>query len=232
MRTSIKKFLASPRLRKKSQSYRVLAGFLFVSIALNLLLAENLRKLRNSLLYLKAEMRALSDLKIDETVPSFEARDADGNPVTLSYSADKLPTIIYILSPNCLWCTRNLDNIKKLTSQTHERYRVIGISISKENLSEYISQNELPFPVYTDISPEILRIYQAIATPRTLVISPEGKIQKNWFGAFSGNLQREVEEYFDLRLPGVVETDDERQEGCTTCDKKSSSEMKKGAGDF
>jgi hypothetical protein len=42
-------------------------------------------------------------------------------------------------------------------------------------------------------------------TPRTLVVSREGKVVATWFGAYGGDLRRKVEEYFQLSLPGLSE---------------------------
>jgi len=47
--------------------------------------------------------------------------------------------------------------------------------------------------------------YKVGGTPNTLVISPEGRVLKNWRGAYMDDLQREVEQYFEVELPGIRE---------------------------
>lgn len=40
-------------------------------------------------------------------------------------------------------------------------------------------------------------------TPHTILISPDGKVIKNWIGSFEGNYKKDIEQYFNLTLPGV-----------------------------
>jgi hypothetical protein len=55
-------------------------------------------------------------------------------------------------------------------------------------------------------------------------VSSDGKIIKSWFGAYSGDLQREVEEYFKTHLPGIVgvepKSSEKEKRACETCDEE------------
>ena len=42
-------------------------------------------------------------------------------------------------------------------------------------------------------------------TPQTLLLDPQGKILKNWRGAYQGSLRKEVERVLALSLPGLDE---------------------------
>ena len=42
------------------------------------------------------------------------------------------------------------------------------------------------------------------STPQTIVIAPDGRVLKNWIGAFGMPVQTQVEEFFDVRLPGLT----------------------------
>lgn len=44
------------------------------------------------------------------------------------------------------------------------------------------------------------------ATPQT-VVSREGRVVKNWIGAFGPNSQADVEEFFGVQLPGLTVSD-------------------------
>lgn len=108
-----------------------------------------------------------------------------------------------------------------LFTQTKVNYRFIGLSLSSDGLREYASQYGIDFPVYTDLTGESILAYKG-GTPRTLVVSHDGIILKSWFGAFTGDLEREVEEYFKTDLPGVEENEPKEnakgQGACETCD--------------
>jgi peroxiredoxin len=87
------------------------------------------------------------------------------------------------------------------------KYRIIGLSLSNEELKNYADTHLFDFPIYTKISSETLLNYKFGATPQTVVVSPDGKIEKVWKGAYSGNIQSEIEDYFRIKLPGLVESD-------------------------
>jgi hypothetical protein len=112
---------------------------------------------------------------------------------------------LYIFKPECPWCARNLPNIKALAGHANGQYRVISLSLSNDGLNDYVVQSGLNMPVYGNL-PDIARTtYKLGGTPQTIVISPEGKVLKNWKGAYQGNTQREIERYFNVQLPGLAE---------------------------
>jgi peroxiredoxin len=182
------------------------------------LLAKNVHDIRESLKYLKSEMKAAGELKPGEYVPPLQVNDIEGNPFSVEYTADAPATVIYVFTPDCIWCTRNAENIKALASQAGTGYRFIGLSLSKKNLKEYVSQQGFTFPVYTEVKAEIGDAYKLAGTPRTIVISNEGKIIKSWFGAYINDTEKEVESFFNIALPGIVEADKkDGKKGCLDC---------------
>jgi hypothetical protein len=190
-------------------------------VSLNILLARNIQNLKAAVLYLKAEMGSSREINPGDLVPPIQANDLDGHPVKVDYSASSLPTIMYIFTPSCSWCTRNLENVKRLVDQTADAYHFVGLSLSADELRDYVSQNNLGFPVYCGVSAETISAYKMGGTPRTLVVSAEGRVLKNWFGAYGGDIKREVEEYFKVTLPGVGKEDQEKKGdkgACATCD--------------
>jgi peroxiredoxin len=194
---------------------------LLCSSALNLVLAAKIKNLNYAIFYLKAELSASRGLNPGENAPPIQARNIDGQPATITHIESGIPSIIYIFTPTCEWCSRNLENIRALSDQTKGRYQVIGLSLSSQGLKEYVSLHSLDFPIYTDpIGPSELT-YRG-GTPRTLVVSATGVISKSWFGAYTGALQREVEEYFKTQLPGIIKagskTGEKTGRGCETCD--------------
>lgn len=172
---------------------------LVFSILLNLLLAWKVKSLESSLLSIKAE----GVLAAGTLVPPIEARDMEGRPARIAYLANEPQTVLYIFTPQCKWCTRNLENIRRLAEQARRDYRFIGLSLSSDELPDYVKNNQLGFPVYRDISPTFLTTYKAGGTPQTLVISPEGRVLKNWQGAYANDMQKEIEQYFGVKLPGI-----------------------------
>jgi hypothetical protein len=135
----------------------------------------------------------------------------DGERQTLSYGEKK--TVLYVFTPSCPWCKRNVPNIKHLVEAKGAEYRFVGISLEAEGLSSYMTEHQLPFAVYTNVSPEQREAYRLGGVPQTLVISERGTVVQNWFGAYVNAQQPEIERFFDVRLPGLAELPAERAVG-------------------
>jgi peroxiredoxin len=178
---------------------QVINIFLVCSVLLNLLLAWKIKSLESSLLSIKAE----GVLAVGTLVPSIEARDIDDRPAKITYLANEPPTVLYIFTPPCKWCAHNLENIRTLAEQAKHDYRFIGLSLSSNELRDYVKDNNLGFPVYSGMSHVFSTAYKVGGTPETLVISPEGRVLKNWKGAYMNDVQKEIEQYFKVSLPGI-----------------------------
>ncbi len=82
-------------------------------------------------------------------------------------------------------------------------YRVIGLSLVRDGLREYIEKNRIEYPVYTSPDPEQSRDFISGGTPTTVLISA-GAIEAVWRGAYAGKAKDEVEAKLRVRLPGVL----------------------------
>ena len=182
----------------------ILTVLLACSVGLNVLLARRVHMLSNlsHLQQLKLNSPALVPGSI---APAFSARDIADKKVSLNYADSESPTVIYLYSPDCHWCERNLQNIRVLADNTHGRFRFVGVSQTDKNLQTYLSRNDLPFQSYHSPPDEVKIAYGFYSTPSTVVVSPAGKILQYWRGAYSGDLQTEVEQFFQVKLPGLLQ---------------------------
>jgi hypothetical protein len=114
-----------------------------------------------------------------------------------------LPTVLYIFSPTCGWCARNLSNIRALAAARSSSFRFIGLSLSGPKLKDYAANTRLGFPIFEIKSYAAIKGLPLGGTPQTLVVSPTGRVIKNWPGAFMGDQETQVEEYFGVKLPGL-----------------------------
>jgi hypothetical protein len=96
-------------------------------------------------------------------------------------------------------------NMRALVENAGNRYRFVGLSLSSDQLVDYVKENNLEFPMYTDLPILAMREYKLGGTPQTLVVSPKGQVTRIWSGAFAEDLQKEVEEYFSVKLPGIMD---------------------------
>lgn len=174
-------------------------GLLVISVALNVALARRNKDLSTALLSVKAEQ----PLPIGASLPPIEAFDLAHKLQVLKYDAVTSPTVFYVFSPQCGWCAKNASNLHILSESIRGRYRLIGLSLSSAGLDEYVAQQGMDFPIYTNLSPQSVAAYHLGGTPTTIVVSAEGKLLREWKGAYMGDSKREIEEYFGVSLPIV-----------------------------
>lgn len=173
---------------------------LVVSVALNVGLAYRVRSLTGA-----REARITEyKLKIGTSVPPITAKRPDGQLELISYGSTSEPTVLYIFTPSCVWCARNIDNLKTLLDKERGQYRFIGLSLSEESLGEYVAKNDLKLPIYSGLSNEAKQDYKLSGTPQTIVVSPEAKVLQNWAGAYVGDQKSQVEAFFRVSLPGLT----------------------------
>ena len=178
-----------------------MAAMLGVSLVTNLLLAYRIRTLNDSLAELNAPPPAV---QVGTKVSPIKAQNLGGQTQVISYTEEDRPLVLYIFTPQCSWCARNLPNLKALLAQGRGSYRFVGLSLTDKEVRDYAAKNQLELPIYFNPSDEAMREYKLGGTPQTIVISREGKVVKNWVGAYTGSQQAEVEQFFGVNLPGIT----------------------------
>lgn len=181
----------------------LLVLILSVSVGFNVYLAQEIKNQRNIWNLLEAD-KAEHEITLGKRVSTLSAQDHTGQSISISHDPVK-PTVLYVYSPDCVWCERNVQNIVQLYDIAKNEYNFVGLSIAKSD-SEFVDeQNEFSFPVFFNPSDRSRLEYNIRSTPSTYVISPEGKIIKFWSGAYSDKLRPDVEKFFSVRLPGLTE---------------------------
>jgi len=137
------------------------------------------------------------------SLPELPVLGLNGRSLSLRFSSQAMPTVLYVMNPRCHWCELNVDSIKSLGKSVGSRYRLIGLSIDDGSLRKYAETHDLGFPIYALSSYSVAPQLYLGSTPETIVISEEGKVSKFWLGGYTGPNQSDVEEYFSTRLPTI-----------------------------
>ncbi|HLM55533.1 MAG TPA: hypothetical protein VK422_05350 [Pyrinomonadaceae bacterium] len=182
-----------PRLSRPS----LLTALLCVSVILNLVLASQVIRLGRAPKGLTTEAR----LEVGAAAPAIAARTLRGEPV--SVGGNDLPLILYVFTPRCVWCARNLDNAKALAAATKGRYNFVALSLEDEGVEDYVARHAIGFTVYRGVSAESRAGYLLGRTPQTIAVSAAGRVEKNWVGAYGPEIESQVEAYFQTTLPGL-----------------------------
>jgi peroxiredoxin len=168
-----------------------------VSLALNVRLGWEVRGLR-------ADARnapGRSDLAIGVTVPPLTVKDLAKNDTVLDCTRAGKPTVLYVFTPACGWCRKNLPNIRALAASRGDRFAFVGVSLSDLGLRDYVEANKLAFEVYSSPARETIEAYRLGSTPQTIVVGSNGTVIRNWIGAYRGDVQEDVERFFNVKLP-------------------------------
>jgi Thioredoxin-like len=186
----------------KSSSRKTLpavAVALVASVTLNVLMAHRVR----SLTYVRSARIAEYQLKVGTVVPPIAVKRLGGQQEVISYQGINRSTVLYVFTPPCSWCARNMDNFKTLLRKESGEYRFIALSMSEDTLAEYVAKNDLKLPVYSGLSMDSKAAYKLSGTPQTIVVSPDGRVLQNWMGAYIGDQKSQVEAFFHIKLPGL-----------------------------
>jgi peroxiredoxin Q/BCP len=103
----------------------------------------------------------MNTLKVGDKVPSFSAKDQDGNTISLKdYAGKKLVVFFYpkASTPGCTAEACNLrDNYKELQS---EGYELLGVSAdSEKRQAKFKEKYDFPFPLLADEDHTVLNAF-------------------------------------------------------------------------
>lgn len=210
----MRNILSSPRVVLKSNTFFLMA-LLMASLSLNVFLGVKAQRLGSRL----DEHESPEKIPVGAAAAPLRAVNVAGQPETINFGEAGKPTVVYIFSPSCGWCDRNLESIKALASLKSNSFRFLAVSLMDASLERYAKRHGLDIPLYKNPSPDNVRDLRLRSTPQTLVISPEGRVLQNWIGAYLGRTKKEVETFFSVRLPDVPAQEETSQAGTDSgCD--------------
>ena len=135
------------------------------------------------------------DVAVGSTLAPISGVTKDGQPLTVSYAEDAKPVVLYVFSPACVWCERNLESIATLSRLAGAKFRFVGVSLPSAATER---QSPFEFPVVFAVGRLPFR-----ATPQTVVVGRDGRVLQSWMGAYVGKTKEEMEKYFGTSLPGL-----------------------------
>ncbi len=102
-------------------------------------------------------------LKTGDKAPDFEAKDQNGNPISLARFRGKKIVLYFYPKDNTPGCTAEACNLRDNYGEFINRgYEVIGVSADSEKSHQnFISKYELPFHLVSDPEKEVIKKYGA-----------------------------------------------------------------------
>lgn len=177
--------------KSSSQKSWLSIGLILVLCVVNLLLLKQNLDLRKRL----AAGGRIIDLTTNflqpgDVVTPVTATDLEGHPYQLDYKKDGRQRLLLYFSPSCPYCRLQSplwrDLLDKVDSQ---RFTVIGVVSDRED-KQLVSahadgagyfKTKTPLPLVFFDS-ESLGSYKLTATPTTLLINEDGRVEHAWVG--------------------------------------------------
>lgn len=150
----------------------------------------------------KSTSREAERAVIGAKAPPIIAQSPDGEWQRIDFS-DTSNAILYVTSPQCGWCTRNIPNVRTLAQAVSGRYAFVGLFSGTGDARDYVRLHNLPFPLYAAVAESSREAYRMIGTPQTIVIE-NGVVVASWIGAYAGSRQQELQTKFGIALPGIL----------------------------
>jgi peroxiredoxin len=169
---------------------------LALSLGANLLLLSNLKRAGGVIASIKADAR----LHPGDKAPDFPVRLFDNTEMQFGHARLR-PVLLYVFSPSCHFCARNLPAINALSQKLKNRIDVIGFSLTTSDLIPYLRANQLSFPVIRDADPSFVSAYRLSGTPETIAISKTGYVENVWMGSYEGDVRTAIQRTYGVDLP-------------------------------
>lgn len=128
--------------------------------------------------------------------------------MSISFVQSDLPTVLYVIAPDCVWCDRNAPVVRELVMATVGRFRFVGLSIKRLGLAEHLERTSMPFPVYVPASDQVFRTLKVRAVPTTIILAPEGRVIATVTGAFVGENRGKIEHFTSTTLRSRIDESD------------------------
>lgn len=146
---------------------------------------------------------APTQLTAGSVMPALVGRGLNGVGASVTYGSDRRPTVLYVFSPGCAWCRRNMANLHALMQADRDRFRWVGVSLVADGVQPYLAANRLAFDqVVANPSPASRAAYHLGPTPDTFVLGPDGRLEKLWPGAYGRESARaSIASFFGVSLP-------------------------------
>jgi peroxiredoxin len=170
---------------------------LALSLGANLLLLSSLKRDDDLIERIKTEAR----LRPGDKAPDLAVRLFDNTEIRPEHL--RRPILLYVFSPGCRFCARNLPAVNALSQKLKDRVDVVGLSLTTSDLMPYLHTHRLSFAVIRDPDPWIVAAYRLGGTPESIAISKTGYVENVWMGSYEAEVRDAIQRAYGIDLPSL-----------------------------
>jgi peroxiredoxin len=167
-----------------------------VLLGVNIALVRQNRQLKAQL----SQPPPALELATGTQMPDMRGFDPDGKPVEVLYGKDPRKVLVFVFSPTCPFCEQNWPKWEQvISSLDRSAVRPVGVDVTSTSKAPFLSQHQLTgLPVFEKVEPKAMMNYHFQLTPQTILLDPDGKVEKVWTGVMTDSAVADLK----LRMGG------------------------------
>jgi len=161
-----------------------------ILLALNVALIRQNRQLKRQ----AALPPPALELPAGTSVPELKGFDPSGKPIDLAYGKDPRKVLVLVYSPTCKFCAENWPQWWDLISSLDgNAVRPVAVDVTSSSTSDFVAEHRLNnVPVMNQIEPVSRIRYHFQITPQTMLVDPNGNVEKVWSGVLDSAALKEL----------------------------------------
>ena len=130
-------------------------------------------------------------------VPDLRGVDLEGKPVEVLYGKDSRKVLVMVFSPTCPFCDQNWPKWQQvISSLDRSAIRPVLVDVTSSTTASFVSQHQLSsLPVILKADPKATMDYRMHLTPQTILVDPDGKVEKVWTGVLNDSSLAELKQH-------------------------------------
>ena len=143
---------------------------------------KKLSIIRNQFLLTILACILITDISFSqETAPDFRLPDLKGKQVSLKSLLSKGPVVLDFWATWCKPCVKYLPKLQKVYDKyKKDGFVVVGINEdgprNRAKINPFIKSKRITFPILIDANSQVMRRYQIMGLPATVIIAKDGTI--------------------------------------------------------
>jgi hypothetical protein len=130
-------------------------------------------------------------------MPDLRGTDLEGKPVEVLYGKDSRKVLVLVFSPTCPFCDQNWPKWQQvISSLDRSAVRPVLVDVTSTTTVGFVSQHQLAsLPVILKVDPRATLDYRMQLTPQTILVDPNGKVEKVWTGVLNDSSLADLKQH-------------------------------------